>query len=298
MAEGQRPEILDYEGSNYRTDFWEGKGRDYEDRVDRIALRRLLPPTGSRLLDVGAGYGRYTDEFKGYGQVVLLDYSRSMLEFAAKQYGEKGFLYVAADAYNMPFAPGVFDTAVMLRVIHHMQDAPLAIKSVRRVTKNGGTFVLEFANKQNLKAMIRWALRQQDWNPYDHAPVEFIKLNYDFHPAFIRDALKAASFQTGRTLSVSHFRLELVKKLIPTGILVALDSLFQPTGALWQLTPQSFTRSQAVGEDEPAPEGAFWRCPKCGGYDLEDKGEHLLCKGCKTKWGKVNGVYDFKQPLK
>ena len=41
-----RPRICDYEGSNYRTEFWEGKGRDYEDQVERIALRRLLPQNG------------------------------------------------------------------------------------------------------------------------------------------------------------------------------------------------------------------------------------------------------------
>ncbi len=41
-----RPPICDYEGSNYRTEFWEKRGRDYEDRVERIALRRLLPRRG------------------------------------------------------------------------------------------------------------------------------------------------------------------------------------------------------------------------------------------------------------
>ena len=58
----QRPPICDYEGSNYRTEFWEGRGRNYEDRVERIALERLLPPGGRRMLEVGAGFGRLTNE--------------------------------------------------------------------------------------------------------------------------------------------------------------------------------------------------------------------------------------------
>jgi hypothetical protein len=29
--------ICDYEGSRYRYDFWEGKGREYEDMAERIA---------------------------------------------------------------------------------------------------------------------------------------------------------------------------------------------------------------------------------------------------------------------
>ena len=34
-----RPSICDYEGSNYRTEFWENQGRDYEDKAERVALR-------------------------------------------------------------------------------------------------------------------------------------------------------------------------------------------------------------------------------------------------------------------
>jgi len=49
------PEICDYEGSGYRTDFWEGKGRDYEDAVERIALRRLLPAPANAILSLGRG---------------------------------------------------------------------------------------------------------------------------------------------------------------------------------------------------------------------------------------------------
>ena len=47
------PRICDYEGSDYRTRFWEDKHRDYEDTVERRVLRRLLPDGGKRLLEVG-----------------------------------------------------------------------------------------------------------------------------------------------------------------------------------------------------------------------------------------------------
>jgi len=30
--------VIDYEGSGYRTDFWEGQGREYEDAVERLTL--------------------------------------------------------------------------------------------------------------------------------------------------------------------------------------------------------------------------------------------------------------------
>lgn len=297
MSDKPSPGICDYEGSTYRTDFWEGKGRDYEDRVERIAIRRLLPRTGDCLLDVGAGFGRYTSLFTGYRRIVLLDYSISQLEFARQHYGDDGFLYVAANVYQMPFAPGVFDAAVMIRVLHHMQEPFDALKSIRRVMRQNSVFLLEFANKRNLKAIARWLLRRQAWNPFDEEPVEFVDLNYDFHPHYMRQTLAGAGFEPGRTLTVSHFRLGLLKRLVPTGFLVAMDALAQPTGALWQVTPSVFVRNQAVGPDETRPADAFWRCPACGSLDLKQEGNMLVCRGCKAHWGKTNGVFNFKEPV-
>src|SRR5262245_52692514 len=144
------PRICDYEGSNYRTEFWENKGRDYEDRIERVALRRLLPTHGKRLLEIGAGFGRLTNEYQAYQQVILLDYSLSQLQYAQETLGTSGrYIYVAADAYKLPFRPGVFDTVTMIRVIHHMANVPAILTQIRRVMVSGGTFILEHANKQN-----------------------------------------------------------------------------------------------------------------------------------------------------
>lgn len=296
MTEQEKPTICDYEGSTYRTDFWEGKGREYEDRVERIAVRRLLPPTGDRIMDVGAGFGRLVPLYTGYKQVVLLDYSRSQLEFARQQYGDERFIYVAANVYQMPFAPGVFDRVIMVRVLHHMQNPLAALQSIRQTMQRGGIFVLEFANKRNLKAIARWLLGRQSWNPFERQPVEFAELNYDFHPRYVRDTLLAAGFQPGRTLTVSHFRLGLIKRIVPPSILSAFDALLQPTGNLFQLSPSVFVRSEAIGEDDSVPAGAFWRCPVCGSYNLAEVSDGLICGGCNRKWARQQGVYNFKEP--
>ena len=195
MADPAAPPVLDYEGSDYRTRFWEGQGRDYEDRTERIAIQRLLPPTGKCIIEVGAGYGRLTSLYAGYDQIVLFDYSRSQLEFAREQYGDEGYLYVAGNVYQMPFAPQVFDTAIMVRVLHHMQDVPAALRSIRSVLCTGSIFVLEYASKLHLKSIARWLLRRQKWNPFSLEPIEFAELNYDFHPRYIQQTLKQADFR-------------------------------------------------------------------------------------------------------
>src|SRR5512133_120502 len=140
------PPVCSYEGSDYQARFWDQGGRAYEDGAEAVALRRLLPASGARLLELGAGAGRNTPRYQGFEQVVLLDYSRTQLEQAQQRLGRsERYLYVAADIYRLPFAPGAFDAATMIRTLHHMADAPRALEQVRQSLLPGAVFILEFA---------------------------------------------------------------------------------------------------------------------------------------------------------
>jgi ubiquinone/menaquinone biosynthesis C-methylase UbiE len=248
------PPVCDYAGSDYQSRFWEAADRRYEDAVEAIALRRLFPTGAGRMLEIGAGAGRHTRRYPGFDQIVLLDYSRSQLEQARQRLGAgHRYLFVAGDAYRLPFAPGVFDGASMIRVLHHMVDPQAALHSARRCLRAGSTFVLEFANKRNVKAILRWFARRQAWSPFDPSPIEFAELNFNFHPRAVIEWLNRAGFDIQRLLTVSHFRLPFLKRLIPLPLLVTLDSLAQWTGDFWQLTPSVFVGCQAAGQDEPAP---------------------------------------------
>jgi len=290
--------ICDYEGSGYQADFWEGQGRDYEDLTERIALRRLLPPVGRRIAHLGAGFVLMTTELVGYDQVIVLDYSRTMLQQAQQRLGSGGrYVYVAADIYRLPLAAGSCDAALMERVIHHMADVPAALRQIRSALAPGAPFVLEYANKRNLKAILRYWLKRQSWDPFDEAPVEFVELNFDFHPRYMAGCLQAAGFETRRRLAVSYFRMGLLKRTIPVSILVALDRLLQPTGQIAPFSPSVFTLNVAVGDAPPgALDGPLFRCPACGGA-LVDEGETLACERGDGRWALRDGIYDFKEPV-
>jgi SAM-dependent methyltransferase len=290
-----RPPVCSYEGSDYQASFWEQGGRAYEDQVEAVALRRLLPKSGQLLLELGAGAGRNTPRYAGYQRVVLLDYSLTQLQQALERLGlNSRYTYVAADIYRLPFVSGLFNAATMIRTLHHMADVPQALQQVRRVLKPEGVFILEYANKHNLKAILRYLMRRQDWSPFSLEPVEFAKLNFDFHPQAVRDWLKECGFALQRQLTVSHFRLGLLKRIVPLPLLVRLDSLAQLTGDWWQLTPSVFTLSQATGDSPNAPAGAFFQCPACGGVDLSETSAMLTCALCGRQWPIVNGIYDFR----
>ncbi len=293
MSEPRR--VCDYGESTYRTDFWEGQGREYEDLAERRALQRLLPPRGRRLLDIGAGFGRLSEFYAGYDQAVLLDYSPSLLREARARLGDSPqHLYVAANFYTMPFAPASFDTAMMVRVIHHVEDVPALLGEVSRVLAGTGTFVLEHASKRHLKSILRYLLRRQEWDPFDPEPYEFVAMNYDFHPDWIRQRLAESTFHVKRGLTVSHFRLPLLKRLVPAPLLATLDGLCQPTGAWWQLTPSIFLQSQAGGPPAAPGTELIFRCPACGRDGLDPAPSALHCPGCTRQWPIEDGIYNFR----
>jgi ubiquinone/menaquinone biosynthesis C-methylase UbiE len=289
------PPVCDYEGSDYQTSFWDQGGRAYEDAVEQIALKRLLPAAGHILLELGAGAGRNTLRYTGYERIVLLDYSLTQLQQAQARLGRASqFIYIAADIYHLPFAPGLFDGATMIRVLHHMADAPLALRQVRACLAEGAPFILEFASKHNLKAILRYLLKRQSWSPFTPEPVEFTALNFDFHPKTVRSWLQGSGFELKRQLTVSHFRLNLLKRWLPLSFLVFLDSLLMQTGDWFQISPSIFTRSQAVGSTPQPPAGAFFRCPVCGSLDLVKNENAITCHQCKRAWPIRDGIYDFR----
>jgi SAM-dependent methyltransferase len=298
--DSKRPPVIDYEGSDYQETFWEQGGRAYEDQVEAVALRRLLPARGELLLEIGAGAGRNTPRYGGFERIVLLDYSRSQLRLAQDRLGTgERYTYVAADAYRLPFAPGQFDAATMIRTLHHLVEPQRALEQASQALRTGGVFILEYANKQNMKAILRYALGRQAWDPFSLEPVEFAALNFDFHPKAVRGWLGASGLKVQRQLTVSHYRLGLFKRWAPLRLLVALDALAQLSGDWWQLSPSVFVRAMKVGGEASSSEGSpkgllVFRCPECGHHPLEEGEAGLACLNCARRYKIEDGIFDFR----
>lgn len=295
--------ICDYEGSPWRTAFW--PGREYEDRAERLALANLLPPRGDRLIEIGAGFGRLADLYRGYGRVILLDYARSMLREARERLGgDPRFVFAAGDLYNLPLAERSVDTAVTVRVLHHVADIPRAFAEVGRIVRPRGTYVTDFANKRHLKAILSHWLRpvlgavSRNGNahdsPFSQEPYEFVKLNFDYHPAYVKANLGRSGFHVRDERAVSSFRIGMLKRRISPALLASLDGLIQRPTAVLELSPSLFLRAESEKAGATGINPALWRCLNCGSTKIDEQPERLLCRDCGTSYPCVEGIYDFK----
>lgn len=311
------PPVIDYEGSPYRTVFWEGQGRDYEDAAERLALQQLLPPVGRRIAEIGAGFGRLADLYQGYEQIILFDYSRTLLQEAVAQWGnDPRFVFVAGNIYQLSLAKASLDTLVMVRVMHHLADVPLALKQIRRVLHRNSVAILEYANKRNVKSVARWLLGQQSWSPLDESPIEFVKLNYDFHPGWMSKQFANADLNVRRQFAVSHFRTPLLKRTVPAATLAKLDSWLFGPGGRYPLAPSVFVKLDAgmregidseranIDEDQLVKRSTadltdLFSCPTCGAERtlIQEHETQLTCQRCSKRYSKRNGIWDFKESL-
>ena len=131
MAENKSPEFCVYDDSDYQKVFWDEANRAYEDKSEDIAFKKLLPTSGKRMLEIGAGAGRNTPRYKGYEKIYLFDYALTQMQQAKQRLGDsERFVYAAADVYHLPYNDNIFDGATMIRVIHHLSEIDPAMAGI------------------------------------------------------------------------------------------------------------------------------------------------------------------------
>ena len=236
--------ISDYNGYDYKKDFWENTGREYEDQADRMAIRKLLPKRMEKFADIGGGYGRLANEYlKRAHKVIIFDYSESELKQAKEIYGDK-IETRAGDIYELPFKDNELDGLMMVRVTHHLKKMNKAMEELYRVLKPGGVAVIEVANKRTLPKMVRYATRRSDVNPFDKKVANYKEISkdgfYNYHPKYAEEIFDKTGFKIERVLSVSNFRSRRLKKLFGTKNLVKMEDKAQKALAPIRFAPSIY----------------------------------------------------------
>ncbi len=134
-------------------------------------LRRALAGApGPQLADIGGGTGNYALALAGEGwQPTVVDRSAQMLA----QAGAKGLETVRANATRLPIADASFDAAMLVSMLHHVDDPAQALAEAKRVLRPGGRLALMVFMREDIADA--WCLdyfpSSRPWMNETHMPV-------------------------------------------------------------------------------------------------------------------------------
>jgi ubiquinone/menaquinone biosynthesis C-methylase UbiE len=303
--------ISDYDEFEYDySTYW--KNRNYEHFCEVMALKKLfINKTGKWFVDIGGSYGRHLPiYYSKYTNPILLDYSLNTLINNKQRIVDKypKTVFIAANAYFLPFRESCIDGAMMVRVLHHIDTPQRYFSELIRILKKNGSYIQEIPNKMNLKAIIRNALKFNfsyfTKEPYQQPTkhqfegsngVESVFLNY--HPNYLKNIFSSNGITIRKKIGTSFFRSELLKKLVPMKILIFGEGICQKLFSFANLSPSIFfdTTIEKAGKNKLnySKIEDILVCPKCKN-NLIFKKEESVCTACKSKFEKVAGIWDFR----
>ncbi|MBN1297255.1 class I SAM-dependent methyltransferase [bacterium] len=141
-------------------DAWFDRHHDlYEAELD--AIRRLMPPPPTRMLEVGVGSGKFAVPL---GIDIGIEPSKTMVTRAY----QKGIRVCRAGAEKLPFSDGVFDCVLMVTTICFLDDVQEAFTEIFRVLKPQGCCLIGFVDKDSELGKI-YVEKQKTSIFYHHA---------------------------------------------------------------------------------------------------------------------------------
>ncbi|MCC6994117.1 MAG: methyltransferase domain-containing protein [Deltaproteobacteria bacterium] len=145
------------DNQSYYDEFAAGYERErhhgYHKLIDALELGFIRRhAAGGRILEAGCGTGLLLREVAHFArQAVGFDLSRGMLGPAHA----RGLGIVQAAVTQVPFADASFDAVYSVKVLAHVEPIREALAELARVTRPGGTLVLEFYNTRSLRTLIK-----------------------------------------------------------------------------------------------------------------------------------------------
>lgn len=227
--------------------YWQN--REYEHLSEVEAIQKLLRNNHFvNTVDIGGGYGRLTDTVSKYTKnIVLLEPSAKLRQIAKKKFKTCTGI---AQKTNLPDASQ--DLVTCFRVLHHISNLEKVFTEFARILKPGGTLLIEFANSAHIKAQLKAGLSGQAIlrTPVDIRSATNIRNKtipfVNHHPETINKILETHNFAIDKILSVSNFRAEIFKKLIPLNILLGLESAVQEPLARLYFGPSIFVMAHRI----------------------------------------------------
>lgn len=318
MSERPQPaadRIVDYDSGFDYCAFWDN--RDYELWLERRVLRRLLPRLGrSRwFADFGGGFGRNAVHYlRDADRALLIDYSVSNLtragQYLAPQLATGQVELIRADLGRLPLRDGAVETAMVVRVLHHLGDVEACLTEMARVVSR--SWLVDVPIKHHVLGRIRAAAGGRYGEVVGPRPLRTGSTEYPFYTfqlAAVRRCLERSGFATQMVASVNNFRRW--DQLLPGAAVSLLRPAVYPMelaaerlGRGWW-GPSQFllaSRRRALAPIRPGIPDAtpgqlaelarLLCCPACRGQ-LRWSAERAQCPECQLSFPRRGPFWDF-----
>jgi len=290
----QKPYLL-YEGIEYK-DFWEeSDNRSRLDELERDIVKKLLPASGIRIIDLGCGYGRLAECYlERFEQIILFDASISLLRQAQERTNGKGW-FIAGDINRLPFRDASFDSILMVRVFHHLPDSQRSLSEISRLLSNHGSFIFSYSNKRNLARIMAYLIGRDPNNPFSIETQGLETTLIRHHPRYVDDLLVNMGFR-----ELQHRGVGVVDKLSdkrgPLQVWLNLGKALAPVFGRTKLAPWIFCKGDFFGKEKPIETDKLidlLQCPLCGASLIKEE-EIIRCSSCHQCFPIVDGVIDLR----
>jgi ubiquinone/menaquinone biosynthesis C-methylase UbiE len=157
--------------------------RDYRRQAETYDKTRAASPSvlaplrealagapGPRLADIGGGTGNYARALREEGwEPIVIDREPAMLEHAAA----KGLDTITGDAQDLPLEDESVDAAMLVCMLHHVEDQPRALAEARRILRPGGRLALMVFTREDLEPLwyYRYFPSTKAWMIESHPPL-------------------------------------------------------------------------------------------------------------------------------
>lgn len=229
-------------------------GREYEHQAEIIAISEFLKRIAKIkvILEPGAGFGRLVPSyFFRAKRVILADPSSKLLKIAKITLKDKRITFLQSSVENLhpKIRANSIDLVLLVRVLHHIEDLDGAFAVIEKVVKKGGYFIVEFANKRHLKAVVGEFMHGNFTFPLDIFPKEVkgktkkkkVTLPfYNYHPDIIKEKLRSSGFSIIEVRSVSNIRSTFLKNIFSTETLLLFERYLQKPLSYLSFGPSIF----------------------------------------------------------
>lgn len=141
-------------------------------------LRWLGQCKDMEILDAGCGVGAFSEPLVKHNTVYGVDFSEKSLEFAAS----RGLKTMTDDLTALHFEDAKFDVVLCIGVIQLIEQYTSVIKELARVTKPGGTLLIQTLHKNSFQRKVLRLFEQSKKfdQMYAMSELKNVFINYGF----------------------------------------------------------------------------------------------------------------------